>query len=95
MGRATIDVLACDAGTSYPRAHAALLTDIASRHSGALSEQFVAQLCKRLRDQDPRTTPALDWLEERLGQQGCTAEEAVRKGVPALSSAQETWWGRW
>ena len=30
-----------------------------ARHAGPLSEPFAAQLVKRLRDQDPRTTPAL------------------------------------
>ncbi|HEX4897944.1 MAG TPA: protein ndvB, partial [Candidatus Limnocylindrales bacterium] len=36
------------------------------------------QLFQRLRDQDPATTPALGWLEERLVAQGTTAEETVR-----------------
>ena len=42
-----------------------------------LSELFAAQLAKRLRDQDPRTTPALGWLEERLGLQGASIDGAV------------------
>jgi len=36
------------------------------------------QLFQRLRDQDPATTPALGWLEERLVARGTTAEETVR-----------------
>jgi cyclic beta-1,2-glucan synthetase len=36
------------------------------------------QLFQRLRDQDPATTPALPWLEERLEAEGTTAEETVR-----------------
>ena len=36
------------------------------------------QLFQRLRDQDPATTPALRWLEERLAAEGTTAEETVR-----------------
>ncbi|MFP3435728.1 hypothetical protein SB781_38865, partial [Paraburkholderia sp. SIMBA_061] len=49
--RAAADALA-DELLAPGQAHAALHTDIASRHSGPLSEQFAAQLCKRLRDQD-------------------------------------------
>lgn len=59
-------------------AHSALREDIASRPSGPLSEVFSAHLAKRLRDQDPRTTPALEWLEKRLAQQGLTVDEVVQ-----------------
>ncbi|WP_449041991.1 GH36-type glycosyl hydrolase domain-containing protein [Paracoccus sp. (in: a-proteobacteria)] len=75
--RASADELADDL-LAPGRAHTALFTDIATRHPGALSEQFAAQLSKRLRDQDPRTTPALDWLEQRLAQQDATVEDVVR-----------------
>lgn len=51
-------------------AYSALVGDIGTRAHGPLSELFAAQLAKRLRDQDPRTTPALQWLEERLERQG-------------------------
>ena len=44
-----------------------------------LSEPFAAQLAKRLRDQDPRTTPALTWLAKRLDRQSVTIEEAVQR----------------
>ena len=37
------------------------------------------RLFQRLRDQDPATTPALRWLEERLESEGTTAEETVRR----------------
>ncbi|WP_370638476.1 GH36-type glycosyl hydrolase domain-containing protein, partial [Aurantimonas sp. VKM B-3413] len=43
-----------------------------------LSERFAAQLAKRMRDADPSTTPALVWLEERLGQQSTSSDEVVR-----------------
>ena len=76
--RAAADALADDL-LAPDRARAALIADIAFRHPGPLSEQFAAQLCKRLRDQDPRTTPALDWLEERLARQDSTVEDAVRR----------------
>ncbi|WP_417532447.1 GH36-type glycosyl hydrolase domain-containing protein, partial [Marinobacter lipolyticus] len=59
-------------------AHSALQEDIASRSSEPLSEVFAAQLAKRFRDQDPKTTPALDWLEQRLHLQGLSVEEVVQ-----------------
>jgi cyclic beta-1,2-glucan synthetase len=43
-----------------------------------LPADFAAQLVQRLRDQDPRVTPALPWLEQRLAAQGTTAAEIVR-----------------
>ena len=46
--------------------------------SGApLAPAFAVQLVLRLRDQDPATTPARRWLDERLSSQGTTAEEIV------------------
>jgi cyclic beta-1,2-glucan synthetase len=60
-------------------ARSALEADIATRSSGALSEPCAAQLAKRLRDQDPRTTPALGWLEERLKCQGLSVDEVVQR----------------
>lgn len=57
--------------------HAALAIDIARRSPAPLSEHFAAQLAKRLRDQDPQTTPALGWLEERLRRQGSTSDDMV------------------
>ena len=59
------------------RGRSALDIDIASRAEGPLSELFAAQLAKRLRDQDPRTTPALGWLEDRLRLQRTSIDEVV------------------
>jgi cyclic beta-1,2-glucan synthetase len=39
---------------------------------------FVVQLVQRLRDQDPKVTPALLWLEQRLTAQGTTSDQIVR-----------------
>jgi len=39
---------------------------------------FAVQLVQRLRDQDPKVTPALTWLDERLASMGTNADEAVR-----------------
>nr|WP_255702015.1 glucoamylase family protein [Bordetella sp. LUAb4] len=47
------------------------------RTTGPLSEIFAAQLSMRLRDKDPRETPALAWLRERLAEQGSSADEVV------------------
>jgi cyclic beta-1,2-glucan synthetase len=46
--------------------------------SPSVSPSFVVQIVKRLRDQDPRVTPALVWLEERLTAQGTTSDALVR-----------------
>ena len=74
--RAEADVLASTLIASGP-SHTALAQHTAAQSPQALSELFAAQLAKRLRDQDPRTTPALGWLEERLLQQGASIEDAV------------------
>nr|WP_297459935.1 glucoamylase family protein [uncultured Halomonas sp.] len=59
-------------------ARSALDIDMATRSAEPLSTIFAAQLAKRLREQDPRTTPALGWLEERLGLQGTSIDEVVQ-----------------
>ncbi len=43
------------------------------------SEGFAVQLVHRLRDQDPETTPAVGWLENRLAREGTSADELVRR----------------
>ena len=43
-----------------------------------LPRAFAVQLVQRLRDQDPKVTPALLWLDRRLLAQGTTADEIVR-----------------
>ena len=72
------------------RAHAALEAEAAARSKAPLSELFAAQLAKRLRDQDPKTTPALGWLEERLTAQGLSIDDVVqhaqqRQGASSVS----------
>ena len=44
---------------------------------------FAVQLVHRLRDQDPRVTPALTWLDERLASQGTTADAVGARRAPA------------
>ncbi len=43
-----------------------------------LETAFCVQLIMRLRGQDPTSTPVLRWLDERLAEQGTTADERVQ-----------------
>ncbi len=52
---------------------------VLARHDGTtLPAAFAVQLVLRLRDQDPRITPALTWLDRHLAAQGTTADTVVR-----------------
>jgi len=44
-----------------------------------LTRSFAVQFVQRLRDEDPVTTPALLWLDDRLSSQGTNADEIVRE----------------
>ncbi|WP_244511018.1 GH36-type glycosyl hydrolase domain-containing protein [Magnetospirillum fulvum] len=55
-----------------------------------LAEAFAVQLVHRLRDQDPRITPALTWLDQRLAEQGMTVESVVHDGHRRLGAANVT-----
>jgi cyclic beta-1,2-glucan synthetase len=50
---------------------------LGEREQAPLNGSFAVQLVQRLRDQDPKVTPALLWLEERLAAQGVSADEIV------------------
>jgi cyclic beta-1,2-glucan synthetase len=52
---------------------------LAGRERAQLPAAFAVQLVHRLRDQDPRITPALMWLDQRLAAQGTTADAVVRE----------------
>jgi cyclic beta-1,2-glucan synthetase len=54
------------------------LSDGHARGEGA-SPSFLVQLVLRLRDQDPRVTPALQWLEQRMTTPSRTADEFVQE----------------
>ncbi len=41
------------------------------------SSAFIVQLVKRLRDQDPRVTPAMRWLENLIAARGSNADQMV------------------
>ncbi len=49
------------------------------RRSGKLTPAFGVQLVHRLRDQDPKFTPALVWLEHELKAQGMDADRLVQE----------------
>ncbi|WP_127088283.1 GH36-type glycosyl hydrolase domain-containing protein [Aquabacter cavernae] len=51
---------------------------LAAYEQTALPDALAVQLVHRLRDQDPRITPALTWLDQRLAAQGTTADAVVR-----------------
>jgi len=48
------------------------------QQSASFSPSFVVQVVKRLRDQDPKVTPALVWLENQLHAQETTSDALVR-----------------
>jgi cyclic beta-1,2-glucan synthetase len=50
-----------------------------SFNSPNLPTAFVVRLLQRLRDQDPRVTPALVWLDKHLAGKSTTADEIVRR----------------
>jgi cyclic beta-1,2-glucan synthetase len=62
----------------------------ADRATGPLSEAFAVQLVHRLRDQDPKVTPALAWLDERLSKRDMTADAAVREVQRSHGAANVT-----
>jgi cyclic beta-1,2-glucan synthetase len=47
--------------------------------SSPVPAAFAVQLVQRLRDQDSKVTPALEWLDRKLTAQGTTADEIVRQ----------------
>ncbi len=72
------------------RAQAALALANLPRDDTPLNVHFAAQLAKRLRNHDPRTTPSVVWLEERLRQQGSSVEDIVRDAQQRLGASNVT-----
>ena len=62
----------------------------AGRGAAPLAEAFAVQLIHRLRDQDPKFTPALAWLDKRLSRQNLTADSAVREVHRSQGAANVT-----
>ncbi|MDF1522937.1 MAG: protein ndvB, partial [Trueperaceae bacterium] len=65
-------------------------SDLTPRADAAWRAAFAAQLAKRLRDQDPTTTPALGWLEERLGRDGTSIEGVLAYTQQRLGASNVT-----
>jgi cyclic beta-1,2-glucan synthetase len=55
-----------------------------------LAPAFAVQLIHRLRDQDPKVTPALLWLDERLADQQTSADEIVREELQRQGATNVT-----
>ena len=55
-----------------------------------LRDAFAVQLVYRLRDQDPKITPALTWLDQRLAARGTTADIIVREELQRQGAASIT-----
>ena len=75
------------AGVRSPGAAAAALRPFTE---SPLTRSFAVQLVQRLRDEDPATTPALLWLDERLTSQGTNADEIVREELRRQGAANIT-----
>ncbi|HEY1838474.1 MAG TPA: glucoamylase family protein [Rhizomicrobium sp.] len=54
------------------------------------STAFAVQLAQRLRDHDPKTTPALRWLNEKLQAQHANVDQIVREEVQRQSAMNVT-----
>lgn len=64
--------------------------EVGARPAEPLSEVFAAQLAKQLRDRDPKTTPALGWLEGKLRLQGLSMDEVVQHALQRLAASNVT-----
>nr|WP_290835506.1 glucoamylase family protein [Halomonas sp.] len=58
--------------------------------TGPLAEPFIAQLAKRLRGLDPRSSPLVGWLDERLNHQGETIDDVVQHAQQRQGAANVT-----
>jgi len=56
----------------------------------ALTPSFAVRLSHRLRDQDPTTTPAARWLDERLAARGTSAHELIHAEHQRQAAANVT-----
>jgi cyclic beta-1,2-glucan synthetase len=72
------------------RAPEAASSVFAARPNGPMADAFAVQLVHRLRDQDPKFTPALAWLDERLAGQDTNADAVVREVHRSQGAANVT-----
>jgi cyclic beta-1,2-glucan synthetase len=71
---------------------ASLSADLSDDPTGCtrVTNPFAVQLAHRLRGHDPRTNPALAWLDRRLATQGTTVEVVVRDELQKQGMANAT-----
>ena len=77
-----------DAGSDAPNLSADLPDDRPGRRR--VTDPFAVQLAHRLRGHDPRTNPALAWLDRQLAAQGTTVEAVVRDELQKHGMANAT-----
>ena len=75
------------AGGSTPEPAPMILADLERM---PLPDAFAVELVHRLRDQDPKVTPVLTWLDGRLAAQGTSADTVVREEHQRQGSATVT-----
>lgn len=63
-------------GSRAPEPALAVLADLERL---SFPDAFAVELVHRLRDQDPKVSPVLSWLDERLAAQATTADTVVRE----------------
>jgi cyclic beta-1,2-glucan synthetase len=78
-GRHDADILADRLLGANGRAAEPVATVLQPFAGAPLPAALAVQLVQRLRDQDPKVTPALDWLEAHLAQWATTAEAIVQE----------------
>src|SRR5207253_6685182 len=76
--RQEADILADRLLGAAEREAEAVASVLPEMNRASFTRAFAVQLVQRLRDQDPKVTPALLWLDRRLLAQGTTADEIVR-----------------
>jgi len=73
-----------------PRAAEPAATIFQKHEHAPLLPAFAVQLVQRLRDQDPKVTPALIWLDKRLEAQGTDADQIVHDEHQSQGAANVT-----
>jgi cyclic beta-1,2-glucan synthetase len=90
LGREAADVLADDLLATSKKASPSSTSDLQRFEAAPLARAFAVQLAQRLREQDPAVTPALRWLDERLAEQGTTADDLVDLELQSQGAANVT-----
>ena len=83
------EIADCSLGTEKSAPEPAAQT-LRALDSAPWSNAFAVQLAQRLRDRDPNTTPALRWLNERLGTEETNTDQIVREEVQRQSAMNVT-----